>query len=407
MRPEAIDLSDGRAFAAGFPHAYFTWLRDNEPVFWHEPTAVSPDGEGFWVVSRYEDVREVQTRPDVFSSETGGHRTRGGTGLSDERTGNLINFSDDPKHKMLRSLVNKGFTRAAIARLEDNLRARARRLIDAFPENTSFDFVAEFARELPLQAICMVLGVPQEDRTQLCDWIDLGLAAETPEILAPEYQHKISNYGRALIAEKRSNPQDDILSGVVHARLDGPDGRALTDAELLGFFQLLFPAGAETTRSAIGGGLKALMEHPDQLDIVRHDPKALPSAIEEIVRWTTPSIYKRRTATQDVEFKGHNIKAGDKVTFWEMSANRDERIFAEPFKFDVRRMPNPHLGFGYGVHVCLGSMLARLELRIALEELLTRIDDFRSAGDVEWMPNNRLLGIRHFPMTVSKSKRAA
>ncbi len=408
MKPEAVDLSDGRAFAKGFPHAYFTWLRDNAPVFWHEPTAVSPDGEGFWVVTRYEDVREIQTQPDLFSSETGGGRTGGGTGLSDtQRLGTLLVFTDDPKHKMLRSLVNKGFTRAAIAKLEDSLRQRAHRLIDAFPENAPFDFVPAFARELPLQAICMVLGVPQEDRTQLCEWIDAGLAAESPEIIAPEFQHKVSAYGRALIDKKRQNPQADILSNVIHARLDGPDSRALSDAELLGFFQLLFPAGAETTRSAIGGGLKALMEHPDQLDIVRRDPKSVPGAIEEIVRWTTPSIYKRRTATQDVAFKGHRIKAGDKVTFWEMSANRDERVFADPFKFDVRRMPNPHLGFGYGVHVCLGSMLARLELKIALEELLARIDDFRFAGDVDWMPNNRLLGIRHFPMTVSKSRRAA
>ena len=183
----------------------------------------------------------------------------------------------------------------------------------------------------------------------------------SPQILAPEYHEKISEYGRSLIEEKRKRRGDDILSNVIHAKADDGSARGLSDAELLGFFQLLFPAGAETTRSAIGGGLLALLENPDQLAALRDDPKLLNSAIEEIVRWTTPSIYKRRTATKDVEFKGRQIKAGDKVTFWEMSANRDERVFRDPFQFDIRRMPNPHLGFGYGVHVCLGSMLARME----------------------------------------------
>ena len=406
MKPDPIDLSDGRVFANGFPHDYFRWLRESEPVFWHDPTPISPDGDGFWVISRYDDVKEIQINPELYSSETGGNRTGGGTGLSDVTTiRNVLNFTDDPKHKMLRSLVNKGFTKAAIGKLEDNLRQRAVALINAFPHDEVFDFVPSFSRELPLQAICMVLGVPQSDRAQLCEWIDLGLAAESPQILAPEYHEKISEYGRSLIEEKRKRRGDDILSNVIHAKADDGSARGLSDAELLGFFQLLFPAGAETTRSAIGGGLLALLENPDQLAALRDDPKLLNSAIEEIVRWTTPSIYKRRTATKDVEFKGRQIKAGDKVTFWEMSANRDERVFRDPFQFDIRRMPNPHLGFGYGVHVCLGSMLARMELKIALQEILHRVDDFRLAGKVDWMPNNRLLGIRQFPLRIKHLER--
>jgi cytochrome P450 len=376
-------------------------------VFWHEPTAASPQGEGFWVVTRYEDVRDVQLTPEVFSSETAGGRRGGGTGLADLPVGTMINHSDDPKHKALRSLVNKGFTRAAILRLEDDLRRRARGMIAAFPEDDPFDFVTAFARELPLQAICMILGVPQEDRGHLCELVDQGVATPSPEILAPEYHRQISDYGRSLIEAKRARPGDDILSTVIEARLDGPDGRRLTDKELLGFFQLMFPAGAETTRGAIAGGLKALIEHPEQMSLLRREPRHMASAIEEIVRWTTPSIYKRRTVAQETEFRGHRMHVGDKLTFWEMSANRDERVFADPFRFDVTRSPNPHLGFGHGVHVCLGSMLARLELRIALEELLASVAEFRLAGEVDWMPSNRLLGLRRLPLRIRRLRQAA
>jgi cytochrome P450 len=398
---EHLDLSDGRTFAQGFPHGYFAWLREHAPVFWHPPTAVTPDGEGFWVVSRYDDVMAVQTNPAVFSSQTGGHRTMGGTAINDHASaGKALNATDDPKHRMLRGIVMKGFTLPAVNRLEAEIRRRVGRLIDAFPDREPFDFVAGFAREVPLQAICMVLGVPQADRAQLCEWVDLGLSTPSSEIIAEDYAQKIARYGMDLVAEKRARPRDDILSVIVHARPDEAGGRPLSDGELRSFFLLLFAAGAETTRSAIAGGLKALIEHPDQLARLRAEPARLKTAVEEFVRWTTPSIYKRRTATVDAELAGQAIRAGDKVTFWEMSANRDARAFDRPFAFDVTRSPNPHLGFGYGIHVCLGSMLARLEMRVGLEELLARVAGFELAGAVDWMPSNRLLGIRRMPIAV-------
>src|SRR5262249_25918042 len=171
--------------------------------------------------------------------------------------------------------------------------------------------------------------------------------------------------------------------------------------ELLNFFMLLFAAGAETTRSAIGGGLKALMENPDQLERLRNASLAeMRIAVDEILRWTTPSIFKRRTATRDVDYKGQPIKEGDKVTYWEMSANRDDAVFDDPFRFDIPRSPNRHLTFGFGAHVCLGASLARMEIRLAFAELLARIETFTSEGPVEWMPSNRLLGIRHMPLSV-------
>jgi cytochrome P450 len=406
MGTASIDLSDNATFAQGFPHAHFTWARKHAPVYWHEPTAVTPDGEGFWVLSRHEDAMAVMLDPATFSSDTGGARTGGGTALNDDRqAGKFLNFTDDPRHKRLRALVNKGFTNRAIHALEAELRRRVVALIEAFPEGEPFDFVARFSRDLPLQAICLLIGVPQEDRAQLAAWVDAGIAAPSPEVIAKEYAWKLRNYGARLIAEKRKNPADDILSTIIAARLDpgedGSEGGPLTDSELLAFFQLLFTAGAETTRSAIGGGLYALMQNPEQLEQLRGaDIAQMRTALDEVLRWTTPSIYKRRTATRDITFKGHAIREGDKVTYWEMSANRDEAVFDDPFRFDTTRTPNRHVAFGFGVHVCLGASLARMEMRLAFSELLARIDTFTPEGPIEWMPNNRLLGIRRMPLSI-------
>ena len=273
-------------------------------------------------------------------------------------------------------------------------------MIDAFPEGEAFDFVSHFSRELPLQAICIILGVPQQDRTELCDWVDNGIEADGENVIAKAYVKKISDYARDIIGEKRRKPADDILSKIVHARLDDEGGRQLADEELVNFFILLFPAGAETTRSAIGGGLRTLIEHPDQLARLRAEPDLLRPAIEEIARWTTPSIYKRRTVTRDTELAGKSLRTGDKVTIWEMSANRDDRAFEDPYRFDIVRSPNQHLAYGKGVHICLGAGLARLELRLSFEELFARIRSFELAGPPDWTPNNRLLGLKRLPLKV-------
>jgi len=402
MQGRSVDLSDNTAFGAGFPHGTFNWLRAYDPVHWHDATPKSPDGEGFWVVSRYDDIMEVFRTPELFSSNTGGERTGGGTTLKDERAaGKVLNYTDDPQHRTLRQLVNKGFTTRALGLLEENLEGRANALIDAFPEGESFDFVQAFARELPLQAICMILGVPQDDRTELCDLIEQGLATDSPNVVAIEYIKKIQVYARGIIEEKRRNPADDILSTIVHATLTDEGGRKLTDEELVNFFILLFPAGAETTRNSFGAGLRTLIEHPDQLERLRREPELMRPAIEEIVRWTTPSIYKRRTVTRDAEFHGRDLKCGDKLTVWEMSANRDERVFDDPFTFDISRSPNRHIGFGFGPHICLGAALARLELKVGLNILLDRIAEFEIEGPPAWVPNNRLLGLKRLPLRIT------
>lgn len=233
-------------------------------------------------------------------------------------------------------------------------------------------------------------GVPLEDRSVLVDLLDAGIEAETGRIVGTEQLRRVIGYGVELIQHKRENPGDDILSLIEDA--GGEDGEEpLTDRELRSFFALLFPAGAETTRSAIAGAVLAFTQFPDQLVKLRTEPELMSTAIEEIVRWTTPSAYKRRTATRDVVM-------GDKVTYWEMSANRDETVFADPNRFDVSRNPNPHVGFGLGVHFCLGAHLARLEIRVMLEALLARHDHFELAGQPGWPKNNRLIGLTSLPL---------
>ena len=391
-----IALLASESFAAGQPHDQFAWLREHDPVHWHEPTPRTPDGEGFWVVSRHADVSTVLRDAETFSSDRGGLRERGGTAIKDERTaGTMLNQTDDPQHQRLRALVNRGFTPRAISGLTDELRRRGAGLLDE-AGTEPFDFVHGFARELPSQAICLVLGVPPEDQPELVDWLDAGIEADSPSILSADTMRRIRGYAVDLIADKRSHPDAGIMSTIVHARAD--DGSGLSDEELIAFFALLFPAGAETTRSALAGAVKAFVDHPVEYVRLRADPALLPAATEEIIRWTTPSIYKRRTASRDVELAGVAIAAGDKVTLWEMSANRDERVFADPHRFDVGRSPNPHLGFGWGAHFCLGAALARLEIKVTLELLLERCAGFEPAGPTAWMPNNRLFGLKTLPV---------
>ena len=390
-----MDLSDDLSFSNGFPHAFFSWLRLNEPIYWHEPTSATPDGEGFWVVSRYEHINQIIRNPAVFSSDKGGCRTGGGTAIKDEKTaGKLLNQSDGHRHRRLRALVQKGFTVTAINKLEGDLRLKAKHLFARLKCGENVDFAKIIAPELPSHAICTVLGVPKSDRLELCSWIDQGIEAESASVIAVEHLRKVRDYAKNLIAKKKAKPEEDIFSKIVHAKFE-EDGSSLSDYELGSFFALLFPAGAETTTRSISGGMLALIENPDQMERLRKTPELMKTAIEEIVRWTTPSVYKRRTATIDTELGGKKILTGQKVTFWEMSANRDEAVFSDPFHFDVSRDPNKHLGFGAGVHFCLGASLARLELKVFFEEFLKSNLYLDMDTPVTWTPNNRLVGIKN------------
>ena len=394
-----VDFTDLDNFASGFPYDLFEVHRREAPVYWHEPTENTPDGEGFWSVATYAETLAVLRDPETYSSVTGGARPYGGTLLQDLAVaGQVLNMMDDPRHSQIRRLVSSGLTPRMIRRVEDDLRARARRLLDAIEPGEPLDFLVEIAAELPMQMICILLGVPESERHWLFEAIepqfDFGGSrkASVGQMTPEEAGTRMYTYGQELIAAKRAEPTDDMLSVVANATLDS---EALSDLELYLFFSLLFSAGAETTRNAVAGGLLALADHPDQLAALRADPTLLPTAVEEMVRWTSPSPSKRRTATRDVELGGCAIEAGQKVQIWEGSANRDADAFDDPDTFDVGRKPNPHLGFGQGIHYCLGANLARLELRVLYEELLRRFSSVRVVKPVEWTRSNRHTGIRH------------
>jgi len=394
-----IDFTDLDNFADGFPHSLFAVHRREAPVYWHEPTANTPDNEGFWSVATHAETLAVFRDPATYSSVTGGSRPFGGTLLQDLAVaGQVLNMMDDPRHSHIRRLVSSGLTPRMIARVEDDLRTRTRRLLDEVTPGEPFDFLVDVAAELPMQMICILLGVPETERHWLFEAIepqfDFGGSrkASVGQLTAEEAGSRMFTYGQELIASKRSAPTDDMLSVVANATVED---ESLSDMELYLFFSLLFSAGAETTRNSVAGGLLALIDNPGQLEALRSDLEHLPTAVEEMVRWTSPSPSKRRTATRDVELAGCEIKAGDKVQIWEGSANRDPLVFADADTFDVTRKPNPHLGFGQGVHYCLGANLARLELRVLYEELLTRFGSVRLVKPVEWTRSNRHTGIRH------------
>jgi cytochrome P450 len=395
-----VDLTDLDAFEGGFPHAIFDRHRREAPVYWHEPTAHTPGGEGFWSVATYAETRQVLRDPDTYSSEKGGDREYGGTLLADlPVAGIVLNMMDDPRHARVRRLVSTGLTRRMVEKLEVELRRRTKLMLDAVADGVPFDLVHDVAGELPLQTICILLGVPEDDRHRLLASVEHTFDIRVGDTPNPGAQQQMLAYAGELLASKRAHPTDDMLSIVVHATLEDVDPPQLTEAELYSFFSLLFAAGAETTRGAVSAGMLALLERPDQLQLLRKDRSLLPTAVEEILRWTSPSPSKRRTATVATELAGHQIEAGEKVLVWEGSANRDEKAFADADTFDIRRSPNPHLAFGSGVHFCLGANLARLEIRLLLDELLTHFSRIEQAGEAEWTRSSRHTGLRTLLIT--------
>jgi cytochrome P450 len=408
--PATIDLTDLDGFVDGFPHDVFTWLRNEAPVWWHRPTAHTPDDTGFWVVSGHADMLAVAADAEGYSSERGPEQPGGGTIIQDLpfgfAPGVLLNMTDDPLHRRIRRLVTPAVAPRALAVMEVELRERSRRIVDAIAERGSCDFLSDVAVELPLQAVSALMGVPDADRHDLMAWSNTTLDFEGRELgqtneLVAQAAASMAEYGTNLIEAKKKAPGDDIISTVAHAVIEDPDGqgRPLSDLELLMFFNLLVVAGSETTRNSIALGMVALIEHPEQLEALRVDRSLMPSAVDEILRWTSATLYNRRTATRSADLGGQTIQTGDKVTLWWASANRDESVFADPFRFDITRSPNPHLTFGHRTHFCLGANLARVEIRVILDELLDRLEGFELSGPVERVRTNKHAGVIHVPMT--------
>jgi cytochrome P450 len=394
---DGFDLSDQDRFGDGFPHEVFARLRREAPVLLHPPGRTR-DGENFWVLSRYADVVEAAAHP-LLSSQGGGGREGGGTHLDDlpagTYSGAMLNMMDDPRHRLLRELVTPSVTGPVLEALTPTITERAEAIVSEVVERGSCDFQNEVAGRISVEVVAALMGVPRADWPQFFDWTEVVMGYEdresgesssrSQEALLAMYQ-----YGVKLLAEKRVDPAQDFLS--VIAASDLPEGHGeppLRDYEREVFVNLLSLAGSEPTRNVIAVGLLALAERPEQWQALRADRSLLDSAIEEMMRWSTPTPYNRRTATEDFTFQGTRIRRGDKVTLWWASANRDESVFADAMSFDVRRNPNPHLAFGWGPHSCLAVDLARVELRTLFSALLDRVAEVRLTGPVPWANNSK------------------
>ena len=382
----------------------FATLRRERPISWHEEPdlVILPKGPGFWAVTKHADILEVSRQPDLFCSGKGSNIGDMPPAFN-EFFGSMISM-DDPRHARLRRIVARGFTPRVIGRVEAGVAQTAARIIDAVIDKGECDFVTEIAAQLPLQIICDMAAIPPSQHHFVFERTNTILGAGDPEYGGTEPAQiipKLLNAGAELaqlaqeIAKhRRGTPGDDLVSALVNAELDG---ETLTDAEVASFFVLLVVAGNETTRNAISHGMKALCDFPEQRRVWAADFDGVaPTAVDEIVRWATPVIHFRRTATRDTVLRGQKIAAGQKVVLWYSSGNRDEEKFERPFDFDVRRSPNEHVGFGGpGPHYCMGAHLARREITVLFRELFDRIPDLQIEGPPDKLLSFFIHGIKH------------
>lgn len=385
------------------PWDRFKWMRDETPVYW-DPSA---DG-GLWGVTRYDDIMAIAKDPETFCSGKSSRPER------DSWIPSMINL-DEPLHKRRRSIVNRGFTPRRVRDQEAKLRALTISLIDDVIERGECDFVLDIARWIPMVAIGDMLGVEPEDRAQLLEWSDWMLGGgELADLMDDEerrekqrtYSQGYFEYQAKVIADRRVNPRDDLVTLLTTGEVDG---HKLNDEEILQESLLILIGGDETTRHVMSGGLEQLMLHPDQQRKLRDDPSKIEVAVEEMIRWVSPIVNMNRTLTRDTELHGEKLSEGDRVLLLYPSGNRDERAFENPNAFDVERWPNRHVAFGgYGVHHCLGASLARLELKILFEEVLSRMPDihFASEEPLKRRPNNFITGIEEFPVRFTPGKRS-
>jgi len=386
----------------------FAKLRDEAPVSFHAepvppPDSTFPQGPGFWAITRHADVMQVSRDPDTFHSAPSVNIPDIPPEIA-EWLGSMINM-DAPKHTKLRLIVNRGFTPRQVARIEHTVREQAREIVERVAPLGECDFVSEIAAALPLQIICDMMGIPRADNRRIFELTNVILGVGDPEYVQSMEDlvaagMELFQYGLALAEDRLANPRDDIATALMHAEIEDEHGRhRLTASELGSFFLLLVVAGNETTRNAISHGMLALTQHPDQRKLWLDDFETLaPGAVEEIVRWATPVIHFRRTATRDTVVGGQPIRAGDKVVMFYNSANRDERAFDDPYRFDVTRTPNEHVGFGAGgPHFCLGANLARREIRVMFEELLHRLPDIEVTGEPAMLQSAFIHGIKRMP----------
>ena len=408
MTLDGINLLDLDRFQRLEHYEMFDRLRAEDPISWHD----YPGADGFWNVVQHKDLVAVNRDTATFSSEAGGISILSpeefpGESQGMDPRGLMMLYTDPPKHTRYRLLVNKGFTPRMIGLLEKYLEHRAVLIVDNIIERGSCDFVVDLASELPLQAIAEIMGVPQEDRMMLFDWSNRMIGLDDPEYANEDgaaASGELFMYVNELGKQRASDPRDDIVTKLINSEIEGD---RLSELEFDMFMMLLTVAGNETTRNTTSWGMWALMQNPEQYAALRNDPEGkLDHAIEEILRWATPVYHFRRTALVDTEIHGQEIKAGEKVVMWHISADRDEEVFDDPYSFNIERWPNEHIAFGGGgQHFCLGANLARMELKLIFREILERIPDMQLAGNVDILRSNFIGGIKHMPVTYSTGAR--
>jgi cytochrome P450 len=405
-----VNLADLDVFERDEAWGMFDTLRREAPVHWNPEPA---GNAGFWSITRYADIEQVDKDPETFTSTHFTNLEEPPEEYKDLRRSLLE--TDGSRHQALRKLLVRDFSVPTLRRYEDFLRGLAKITVDAALQQDEFDFVDAIAADYPIAVLARLLDTPEEKTPQLISWGNEIVGATDPEYArvlidspeAEQYKHlpfrspasqEIFEYGRQLAAERKGGEGEDLVSKLINRIPE--DGIPLTPTDFDNYFLLLVVAGNETTRQAITHSMKALMDNPDQMAYFQANPDKSQVAVEELIRYASPVYHFRRTATRDVELHGQQIKAGDKVVMWFASGNRDEDVFSDPYRLDLSRYPNDHMTFGKGPHNCLGSNLARLEIRIMFETLLPRLASIEQTGDMVRVRSNFVNGVKHFPVRV-------
>lgn len=401
----SLDLLDPAAFDGGQPHDAFGWLRDNDPIYWHE----EPNGPGFWAVTRYDDVKLVGREASTFSSAHGIMiPDMGGTLGEDEGAPRMMISMDDPDHKDYRRLAVPDFIPKAVKEMNPRVGVLASRIIDGVIQKGECDLVTDVAGLMPSYVIAEMLGIPLADGVALYDLTETIHSTPDPEHPGAGMTAVLEmlQYAHGVWDERRAEPRDDLSTKLAHATIDG---EPLSEVDFGMYFLLLVDAGGDTTRNLVATGALALLEHPDQLDILRSDLDGrLNAAIEELLRWVSPVVYMRRTAKRPTVLGTTEIAASDKVVMYYGSANRDPRAFTDPDTLDVTRWPNEHVAFGGGgPHFCLGAHLGRSEIEAMLRQILTRLEGLRVAQQPEWLRSNFISGVKHLPVEFRSGSRVS
>ncbi len=403
LRLDDVDLSDPRTFAEGVPHEYFRVLREQDPVHWQEECElpVFLPGPGYWALTRYEDVVFVSKHPEVFSSAEGSSSLNELRPRERRMAREQLIQMDPPGHTELRNLMNTQFKPRAVRETEALMRRVVCETLDRLEGRSECDFVDAVAAPISLRMLTNFLGVPDEYTARFYRWTNTIMRFGEPGVFnllrARFALLQIFLQSTLLERERRKRPTPDVFSSIVNGEFQGAP---LTRLMIQVNFFLFIIAGNETTRNALSGGLQALCEYPEQFDRLRRDPLLLPQAIEEMLRWVSPVMQFRRTALRDTKIGDQRIRKGEKVVMYYGAANRDPRVFEDPEVFNITRKPNPHLAFGTGTHFCMGSHIAKLEMRVTLEEFLRRFPNVRLTGRPERLQSNFISGIKRLPISL-------